>query len=211
MRVNPALIIKTLQKNNGAVRATARELGISSGTIINWRRRAGDTCEAARVNSDKRVWEPGGIFLNHTLAIAELYVRLRTMIGINLPVVEFEPVCWRGYVSEYGINATLKPDLYAVTAYGKFEDSWFFEIDLNTEAPIRVMRKCESYILYYLTEVEQRLNGVFPRVTWIVPDEKRRETIKRYIEENHGDYTDLFTVIVLDKLESLIRCEKVVV
>lgn len=40
MRVEPGLIIKTLKKNNGAVRKTARELGISPGTVINWRRRA---------------------------------------------------------------------------------------------------------------------------------------------------------------------------
>lgn len=42
MRVEPKLIIQTLKKNNGAVRKTARELGISPGTVINWRRRAHD-------------------------------------------------------------------------------------------------------------------------------------------------------------------------
>lgn len=42
MRVEPRLIIKTLKKNNGAVRKTARELGISPGTVINWRKRAHD-------------------------------------------------------------------------------------------------------------------------------------------------------------------------
>lgn len=40
MRLDPSLIIKTLQTNNGRVRETARELGISPGTVINWRRRA---------------------------------------------------------------------------------------------------------------------------------------------------------------------------
>lgn len=40
MRVEPGLIIKTLQTNNGRVRATARVLGISPGTVSNWRRRA---------------------------------------------------------------------------------------------------------------------------------------------------------------------------
>lgn len=41
MRVDPKEIIKTLQANNGQVRFTARQLGISPGTVINWRRRAG--------------------------------------------------------------------------------------------------------------------------------------------------------------------------
>ena len=48
MRVEPKLIIKTLKKNNGAIRKTARELSISPGTVINWRRRASDTTEVMR-------------------------------------------------------------------------------------------------------------------------------------------------------------------
>ncbi len=43
MRVEPKLIIQTLKKNKGAVRKTARELGISPGTVINWRKRARDS------------------------------------------------------------------------------------------------------------------------------------------------------------------------
>lgn len=58
MRVDPKLIIKTLKKNNGAVRATARELGISPGTVINWRKEASDTfltILAANDNKAKKV------------------------------------------------------------------------------------------------------------------------------------------------------------
>lgn len=40
MRIDPSLIMKTLHKNNGQVRLTARELGISPGTVINWRKRS---------------------------------------------------------------------------------------------------------------------------------------------------------------------------
>jgi len=40
MRVEPSLIIRTLQANNGQIRRTARQLGISPGTVLNWRRRA---------------------------------------------------------------------------------------------------------------------------------------------------------------------------
>lgn len=48
MRVEPSLIIKTLQTNNGRVRQTARQLGISPGTIINWRRRSRSTSRGMR-------------------------------------------------------------------------------------------------------------------------------------------------------------------
>lgn len=40
MRLNPKEIIKKFKKNHGKVRKTARELGISPGTVINWRKRA---------------------------------------------------------------------------------------------------------------------------------------------------------------------------
>lgn len=40
MRLDPIVIVEALRRNNGAVRATARELGISPGTVANWKRRA---------------------------------------------------------------------------------------------------------------------------------------------------------------------------
>jgi transposase InsO family protein len=40
MRVDPKLIIKTLKDNQDRVRLTARQLGISPGTVSLWRRRA---------------------------------------------------------------------------------------------------------------------------------------------------------------------------
>lgn len=40
MRIDPKVIIKVLTQNNGAVRKTARELGVSPGTVRNWQRRA---------------------------------------------------------------------------------------------------------------------------------------------------------------------------
>lgn len=43
MRHPPQEIIAALKRNQGAVRATARELDISPGTVLNWRRRAMST------------------------------------------------------------------------------------------------------------------------------------------------------------------------
>ena len=40
MRREPKVIIEALKRNNGAVRQTARELGISPGTVMFWRTRA---------------------------------------------------------------------------------------------------------------------------------------------------------------------------
>ena len=40
MRLDPKKIIETLKENEGRVRKTARQLGISPGTVSNWRKRA---------------------------------------------------------------------------------------------------------------------------------------------------------------------------
>jgi hypothetical protein len=40
MRVNPKVIILTFRANYGQVRKTARDLGISTGTVIYWKKRA---------------------------------------------------------------------------------------------------------------------------------------------------------------------------
>ena len=40
MRISPANIVRTLRKNKGKIRKTARILGISPGSVISWRDRA---------------------------------------------------------------------------------------------------------------------------------------------------------------------------
>ena len=152
-----------------------------------------------------RPHEPTYIFLKHILATVEVYARLHTMDGVRLQKAELEPVCWRTYTAPYGGRAILKPDLYAVTAVDGYEDHWFFEVDLNTEAPSRVIRKCEIYRNYYLCGEEQRRIGVFPRVVWIAPDDKRRDNLHRHIHEQLNDCEDLFAVITPKDLDTLIR------
>lgn len=40
MRIHPAKIVRVLRQKKGSVRETARVLGISPGTVINWRKKA---------------------------------------------------------------------------------------------------------------------------------------------------------------------------
>jgi hypothetical protein len=97
--------------------------------------------------------------------------------------------------------------MYAVTATDGYEDHWFFEIDMDTEAPTRIIKKCENYGRYYLTGSEHNRIGVFPKVAWIVPTEKRKETIERHIREHLSEYVDLFVVVVADDLDKLFPIE----
>ncbi|MDR2559711.1 MAG: replication-relaxation family protein [Oscillospiraceae bacterium] len=162
--------------------------------------RLGENTPPVRVR--KHIFEPTYIFLKHTLAVAELYVQLCTKT--NLVKCEFEPNCWRSYTTDFGVNVTLKPDLYAVVATGGYENHYFFEVDLDTEAPSRIMQKCERYGRYYLTGIEQKQNGVFPKVAWIVPDNKRKESLCRHIREHLSEYADLFVVTTFEELDSVI-------
>lgn len=49
MRVDPKQIIFTLKENDDRIRETARQLGISPGTVINWKRRASTGSLARRL------------------------------------------------------------------------------------------------------------------------------------------------------------------
>jgi len=149
----------------------------------------------------KRVFEPSQRFAEHTLAVTELDVQLRSIQGIAVVEVQFEPDSWR----DCG-QRSLKPDLYAVTSVGDYEDYWFFEVDLATESPLRVVAKCMQYQEYYYSGVEQRMTGVFPRVVWVVPNSKRRESVWRHMREDRAlKEKDLFLIILPDELEHLVR------
>ncbi|MDR1319904.1 MAG: replication-relaxation family protein [Gracilibacteraceae bacterium] len=185
----------------------------------------------------KRHFEPTTCFTAHRLAVTEVYVRLHELtggngysgantrgngnggdsggnshnnrVGASLAQIELEPGCWRRYSDFAGHELYLKPDAYAVTASGEYEDHWFIEMDLATESPAVVTRKCEQYAYCFQGGTEQRRIGVFPRVVWIVPTDKRKNSITNHIDESFaGTLKSLFTVIRLDGLADLIRGEK---
>ena len=149
----------------------------------------------------KHKFEPSQRFAEHTLAISELDVRLRKIAGVAVTQSEFEPTSWRSYNGR-----TLKPDYFAVTNVGEYEDFWFFELDLATEMPSQVQSKLQEYQDYFRSGEEQRKTGIFPRVVWVAPDKKRQDDLRRYIREGKSiQLKDLFVVITLDELEHLIR------
>lgn len=155
----------------------------------------------------KKNFEPSTYFLKHTLAAAECYVRLIEVSrskSIQLTEIQPEPACWRTYNSG-GKIISLKPDLFAVTICGGYENRWFFEMDLASESPAKIIDKCHRYYQYYQCNFEQKLHGVFPLVVWIVPDAKRKENIAEHIRKEFSKWPNIFTIITPDGLESLIR------
>lgn len=140
--------------------------------------------------------EPSSRFLAHRLAVAECAVRLLAAgrdERFEVLHVEPEPGSWRRYTGDYNSREILKPDLFVVTADGDYEDHWFIEIDRGTESLPTVMRQCEQYERYRRTGTEQGRVGLFPRVLWLVPDQRRQQRLVAAIERADLD-NDLFLV-----------------
>ena len=156
----------------------------------------------------KRFFNPSPTFLEHTLTVAETYLQLTEICRrhrMELLTAELEPACWRGYRDETGKPAYLKPDLYAVTVSGEYEDSWFIEVDLATESMNAILEKCRRYAYYHKLGIEQKRSGIFPLVVWIVPSVARKVSLQQYITNSRElQSKSIFLVITPDQLETLI-------
>lgn len=155
----------------------------------------------------KRFFEPSPYFLSHSLAVAEVAVSLtelcREYQTMKLTTLQPEPECWRTF-SEYGAIQSLKPDLFAITVSGQYEDRWFIEVDLATESPSKIVSKCERYHKYYRSGLEQQEAEVFPLTVWIVPTTERKQQLITYIKDAFDKQPKLFAIITKDELEHLV-------
>lgn len=145
----------------------------------------------------RRFREPSAVFVAHTMAVTELYVRLHEAARHGelqlLAGVETEPACWRSVLTGGG-RAVLKPDLFTVTGNDDYEYRWFVEVDLGTEHAPAIVRKCRAYQAYYRSGAEQAEHGVFPRVLWVTQDDRRADRLRGVIT-GARDLTDgLFLV-----------------
>ena len=196
-------LIDSLARRIGGVRA-------GSGSLVCYLTHAGERLLRLHDRTAapcRRFFEPSPYFLSHTLAVAEVSIQLQEICGkekMELPSIQLEPECWRAY-SEHGTQVALKPDLYAVTVSGEFEDRWFFEVDLDTESPAKIIEKCQKYHRYYRSGLEQKESGVFPLTVWIVPGETRKQHLLAHIRAAFEKQPRLFAVITDSELEHLIR------
>jgi hypothetical protein len=155
----------------------------------------------------RRRKEPSLRHLDHCLAVAETHIRLLEAGRDHAPELlhlQTEPTCWRRYTTLGGGRAILKPDLYAVTATGDFEDSWFIEVDRGTESVPTLLRKCTQYEEYRRSGVEQRDHGVFPLVLWLLPDDARPETFAAALDKATSLDRSLFRLATSNDLISAV-------
>ncbi len=150
----------------------------------------------------RRYREPSQRLLAHTLAIADARVALDQAAAgdtLELVTVQVEPGSWRRFLGIGGESRLLRPDLAVVTAQGEYEDHWFIEVDLGTEHPPTVVRKCRLYEDYRRSGNEQDAHGLFPRVLWVVPNQKRVDKLTSAIADAKLD-PDLFRVVTTEQL-----------
>lgn len=210
---NQNLLLKRLA-DQGLIRSLARRIGGYQGgsSVLIWHlTEAGQRLLSLNTPEEqkrKRFTEPSPMFLEHTLAIAECVVQLtlicRNSNDLSLDAVDAEPSCWRKFQDGSGV-CYLKPDIFVTTSYEKYEDRWFVEIDLGTESSSQIIEKCNTYLEYFYSGIEQKETGVFPIVTWIVKDQTHKDKLKQCIIDNLKGHPKMFLVITPDELEKMIR------
>jgi hypothetical protein len=201
--------VLTRLESHGLVGRTGRRIGgVRSGSSgICWQLGStGDHLLRAMHGQKqrRRYVEPSPAFTAHTLAVAELAVRVRELQDrgiVEVLSIDTEPSCWRSFTGPHGTLEWLKPDLYVVTASGDYEDHWFVEADLATEHPPVVVRKAKVYQRYAATGAHQARHGLFPAVTWVVPDTARQGAIQA---ADRAVQPALFRVVTTDQFTDLI-------
>lgn len=155
----------------------------------------------------RRIWETKPHFQDHVLAVAEIFVRLvesTRSSSAELLAFDAEPACWRSYTGSGGEPVTVKPDAFVRTGIGDIERSAFLEVDLATEGPGTINRKCQAFVAYWRNGLEQQRHGLFPSVLWLVPSEQRRERLQLTIRQLARDAHQLFAVAVFADAVSIL-------
>lgn len=201
-RLHEQNLVSRLERRIGGVRAGSSgivwQLGATGETLLR-------TMHGEKQR--RRYQQPTVAFTAHTLACAELAIQLHELARdgrAELVSLDAEPSCWRSFVGPHGTRDWLKPDLYAVTASGDYEDHWFIEADLATEHPPVVVRKALVYQRYAATGAYQARHGLFPAVAWVVPDTARARAIRAALSTDRAVQTELFRVVTTDGFSELI-------
>ncbi|KZE43285.1 replication-relaxation family protein [Microbacterium sp. T32] len=147
----------------------------------------------------RRFIDPSLPFLEHCLQITETALVLSELTqtsDLRLTKLQIETEAWRSFLTRHGTATILKPDLFATLSTPDFDDHWYIEVDLGTESVVPVLRdKCAAYAAYRATGRAQAEHGVFPRVLWIVPTQRRADRLTAAIRADPRLPDRLFTVI----------------
>lgn len=196
-------LLVVLDRRVGGVRAGSDGL-IYAVDIAGHQLTRSDNGAARRA---QRPVTPGALFTRHVVMVSELYVRLRQAErsgSCELLSFDTEPAGWRSFAGRGGARSVLKPDANARIGVGAYEDSWFLEVDLGTESSATLDRKLAVYRAYWRSGREQASRGVFPRVLWLVPNERRHAVVSDACARQPRDAWTLFMVTLYDDAVGLL-------
>ena len=163
--------------------------------------------EDEEVPRRQRPREVSTTFLDHLLAITEVRTSIEEAVRQEADteaVVALEPECWRTHLGPSGQVQVLRPDLAVTITSPVYEDRYLIEVDRATENPSRVIATCWRY-QEHQAQTSDDDGGVFPLVVWLVPTDRRRHRLVRAIAHSTGLLRELFRVIRLDQLPTLIH------
>lgn len=178
---------------------------IWAATTRGHRRVAAENGEDVEVPRRQRPREVSTTFLDHLLAITEVRTSIEEAVRQEADTeaaVALEPGCWRTALSPSGQVQVLRPDLAVTIISPAYEDRYFMEVDRATENPGRVVATCWRYQEH---QAQASDGDVFPLVVWLVPTDRRCHRLERVIAHSTGLLRDLFRVIRLDQLPTLIH------
>ena len=164
--------------------------------------------EGEEVPRRQRPREVSTTFLDHLLAITEVRTSIEEAVrqeADTAAMVALEPDCWRTALSPSGQLQVLRPDLAVTVTSPAYEDRYLIEVDRATENPGRVIATCWRYQEHQATSAQASDGDIFPLVVWLVPGDRRRHRLERAIAHSTGLLRDLFRVIRLDQLPTLIH------
>ena len=164
--------------------------------------------EGEEVPRRQRPREVSTTFLDHLLAITEVRTSIEETVRQEADTeatVALEPDCWLTRLGPSGQVQVLRPDLAVTVTSPAYEDRYLVEVDRATENPGRVIATCWRYQEHQATSAQASDDGVFPLVVWLVPTDRRRHRLERAIAHSTGLLRDLFRVIRLDQLPTLIH------
>ena len=177
-------------------------------TTRGHRRMAAENGEDEEVPRRQRPREVSTTFLDHLLAITEVRTSIEEAVRQEEDTeaaVALEPDCWRTALSPSGQVQVLRPDLAVTITSPAYEDRYLMEVDRATENPGRVIATCWRYQEHQATSAQASDGDVFPLVVWLVPTDRRRHRLERAIAHSTGLLRELFRVIRLDQLPTLIH------
>jgi hypothetical protein len=121
--------------------------------------------------------------------------------------VQQEPASHRAFLGAYGTRQWVKPDLFARIGAGALEDRWFVEVDLGTEHTGTLLAKCQRYLTHSQSGDEQRQHGIYPRVLWAVPDERRTGQLEAVTRRLPEPAKGMLSVCLLDDVAGYLAGE----